>query len=559
MAPSRSGARLVAVAVAFLLPVVFSTSVSAEAWSPRAAVLLVLAAFGLPRIVPLLRSEIRATAWAAVAFLVVAALATALSPQPILSLFGLYNWGTGLLFVAVLVGAWALGASVDQAGVPAVETALIAGILVNAVVALIQGAFALNVSPFTRYEGRAAGLLSNPVYLATLMAGGLALVLSRVRTNPVRWGAATVAVAAALQLSGSRFALGLAIVLGIVTLARERRRAVVGVSALALGLLLGVGIGAAGGATTGTGRVQAGGESVGTTARLRAWASAAHAVADHPVLGSGPGRFRAATSKYRNLALVRAEGADRRFVDAHNIVVEYATTTGILGLAALAVWLVLASRRARGPLFGFFLLVLAMHLAEPQSVGTTPLALLALGVAGRAEVARLGRLASAITALLVVVAAAAAGRLLWGDFQLHQAELDFRPGRAAAAIRALPPWPEPAEVAGRVALYKSITTDAPSAQEETLRSNRLATRRDRTDPDAWTLLAEAQLHFGQATAAQQNFRQALRWDPWSVRALNGLANAEIAGGNRTAARSALERSLQAYADQPKIKAQLAGL
>src|SRR5205807_10145789 len=148
MAPSRSGARLVAVAVAFLLPVVFSTSVSAEAWSPRAAVLLVLAAFGLPRIVPLLRSEIRATAWAAVAFLVVAALATALSPQPILSLFGLYNWGTGLLFVAVLVGAWALGASVDQAGVPAVETALIAGILVNAVVALIQGAFALNVSPF---------------------------------------------------------------------------------------------------------------------------------------------------------------------------------------------------------------------------------------------------------------------------------------------------------------------------------------------------------------------------------------------------------------------------
>src|SRR4051794_39171642 len=113
MASSRSGARLVAVAAAFLLPVVFSTSLSAQAWAPRAALLLVVAAFGLPRLVLLLRSEARPPALAAVAFLGVAALATALSPQPILSLFGLYNWGTGLLFVAALVGAWALGASVD--------------------------------------------------------------------------------------------------------------------------------------------------------------------------------------------------------------------------------------------------------------------------------------------------------------------------------------------------------------------------------------------------------------------------------------------------------------
>src|SRR5947208_286644 len=172
MAPSRSGARLVAVAAAFLLPVVFSPSVSAEAWSPRAAVVLVVAAFGLPRLVPLLRSDARRPALAASAFLAVAALATALSTQPILSLFGLYNWGTGLLFVAALVGAWALGSSVDQGGVRVVEQALIAGVLVNAVVALVQGAFSLDVAPFTRYEGRAAGLLSNPVYLATLTVGG---------------------------------------------------------------------------------------------------------------------------------------------------------------------------------------------------------------------------------------------------------------------------------------------------------------------------------------------------------------------------------------------------
>jgi putative inorganic carbon (HCO3(-)) transporter len=553
MAPSRSGARLVAVAAAFLLPVLFSPSVSAQAWTPRAALVLVVAAFGLPRVLPLLRSEARAAALAAVAFLGVAALATALCAQPILSLFGLYNWGTGLLFVAAIVGAWALGASVDRDAVALVERALIAGILVNAVVALVQGAVALDVAPFTRYEGRAAGLLSNPVHLATLTAGGLALVLPRVRSNPLRWGAAVVLVAAALQLSGSRFAVALAVLVAVVLLVRARRAAIQPVIALALGLLLGVGIGALGGATTGSGRVQAGGESVGTTARLRVWASAGHAIADHPVMGFGPGRFRAATSRYRDLALARAEGADRRFVDAHNLAVEYATTTGLFGVAVLGTWLVIACRRARGPLLGFALLVFAMHLVEPQFVGTTPLALLALGAAGRADVVPLGRARAAATAFLVVAAACAAGRLMFGDFELDQARLDFRADAARAAVRALPPWPEPAELATRVALYRSITTHAPDARREALRWSGSATRRDSTDPTAWTELGEAQLYFGEALPAEHSFLLALRWDPWSVRALNGLANAALARGDRLGARRALQRSLLADPHQTNAR------
>src|SRR5947209_11158866 len=100
MAPSRSSARLVAGAAAFLLPVLYSPSVSAQAWTPRAALVLGIAAFGLPRVLPLLHSNARSGAVAAVAFLAIAAVATALCTQPILSLFGLYDWGTGLLFVA---------------------------------------------------------------------------------------------------------------------------------------------------------------------------------------------------------------------------------------------------------------------------------------------------------------------------------------------------------------------------------------------------------------------------------------------------------------------------
>jgi putative inorganic carbon (hco3(-)) transporter len=559
MARSPSGARLEAAAAAFLLPVVFSTSVSAQAWTPRAAVLLLLAAFGLPRLVPMVRSDARPAALAGVVFLGIAALATALSPQPILSFFGLYVWGTGLLFVAVLVGAWALGASVDESGAALVQNALIAGILVNAVVALIQGAFSLNAEPFTRYDGRAAGLVGNPVHLGALTLGGLALVLPRVRSNAARWGAVAVVFAAAVELSGSRFALGLAVVVAVVALVRWRRRAIVAVSAVGFGLLLGLAVGVAGGTTTGSGRLQAGSESVGTTARLRAWATAGHAVADHPVLGSGPGRFRAATSRYRDLALVRAEGADNLFFDAHNIVVEYATTTGVLGVTALVVWLVMAVRRARGPLLWFALLVLAMHLVEPQSVVTTPLAFLALGVGGRAMVSSLGRVLTAVTAVLVVVAVGAAGRLLFGDFQLRQASLDTSEVSAKRAVNALPPWPLPADIAGRAALFRAVSTHTPDAQVDTLHWDRLATRRDNADPTAWSVLAEAELYFGDVPQAKRDFHEALRWDPWSVRALNGLANAELAGGDRLAAKRALERSLTAEPAQKKARAQLRGL
>jgi O-antigen ligase len=437
--------------------------------------------------------------------------------------------------------------------------ALIGGILANAVVAVVQGGFALSTVPFTRYEGRAAGLLGNPVHLGALMVGALALVLPRVRSNSLRWGAATTLVGAALQLSGSRFALGLAIVAAVVELLRWRRQALVAVGALVLGLLLGVGIGAAGGAITGSGRVQAGGQSVGTTARLQTWIGAGHAIAERPLLGAGPGRFRAATSPHRSLALVRNEGADRLFFDAHNVFVEYATTTGILGVVAFAAWLLLACGRARGPLLGFALLVLAMHLVEPQFAGTTPLAFLALGVAGRVTVAPLHRAATAVIALVVVVALGAAGRLLYGDFQLRQAGLDFRAAPAKAAVGLLPPWPEPAKVAGRVSLYRSITTHAPDARAETLHWDQLATRRDNTDPEAWSALAEAELYFRDARAAERNFREALRWDPWSVRALNGLASAYVADGDRARAKAALVRSLTAQPGQKKARALLAGL
>jgi O-antigen ligase len=558
MGPSRSGTRAAAGAVAFLLPVLYSPSVSASGWTPKAALLLLVLALGLPRLVPLLRSEARLAAVAGVAFLGAAGLATALSPRPGLALFGLYNVGTGLLFVAALGAAWALGASLEGRGARIVQGALLAAVAVNVLVALIQGAVPSHVDPFTRFEGRAAGLLANPVQLGAFAAASFPLLLPRVRANPRVWAPALALVAAAVQLSGSRFALGLAVLVVAVAVVRERAQALSAVAALAVGILLGVGVGALGGATVGTGRIESGTTSSGgVTARLGTWASARHSIAAHPIVGLGPGQFRPATSPYRTLEIARAEGADRYYVDAHNLVVEYATTTGALGLAALLAFVALAWRRAGGPLLGFAAVLLAMHLAEPQFVGTTSLAFLALGAAGYVETLPSVPLVRPAALLAAVVALLAGGRLLLGDYRLDQARLDFSAAAARSAAHLLPPWPEPAELVGRVALFHAIRTHAPPDRDAALLWRGRAATRDPTNPHVWTNLGEAQAYFGDLPAATRSFRQALRWDPWSVLALDDLGHAAATTGDRATARAAFRRSLRVLPQQDSVRRMLA--
>ena len=78
-APRRRSLGLFAGAVAFLLGVVFSPSVFASFWSPAAALVLVVAAVGLPRLLVLLRGPERGAASAALVFLGIAVVSAALS------------------------------------------------------------------------------------------------------------------------------------------------------------------------------------------------------------------------------------------------------------------------------------------------------------------------------------------------------------------------------------------------------------------------------------------------------------------------------------------------
>src|SRR5205823_4892762 len=135
-------------------------------WSPRAVVVLVLAAAGLPVLVrlALVRSDVRWPAWAAAGFVAWAGLSTALSPHPQLALLGHYNQGTGLLFVAGLAGAWALGSASGDGGRMLVERAVLLGALVNAGIAVLQTAVNLDRLHLGLVDDRAPALLGNSVH-----------------------------------------------------------------------------------------------------------------------------------------------------------------------------------------------------------------------------------------------------------------------------------------------------------------------------------------------------------------------------------------------------------
>ena len=561
---TRTDASFVLGALTLLLLVGYSTNLAAGFWSPRAAGVLVLAAAGLPVLVrlALTPSSLRRPATAAAAFVAWAVLSTALSPRPLLALLGRYNQGTGLLFVAGLAGAWALGSTASERARLTIERAVLVGALVNGAVAVLQTAVDLNALHWDLVDNRAPGLLGNPVHLGAISAGAIALIVPRLAGRPRQWAPALALVAAAVQLSGARAALVVAVVVTVgscIALRLPTMTTTIACGALVAGVLAGTIVAAAAGTASASARTSTGADG-GMSARVDTWVAARHSTARHPLLGVGPGRFQAATSRDRTLAIARAEGPEKVFTDGHNLVVEYAVTIGLPGAAALVAWLVLAALLGRGPRLLFALAVLAVGLVEPQSVVTTPVALLLLGAAGPALLsARRGTGERSVTGAFVAVALAAGGLLLIGDFHLDQARLDSSVGHARAAERLLPPWPEPASRLSFVYVYRGELTRAERDRAEALRWRTEAVRRDTDNPGLWNDLGDAKAKAGDDTGAQTAYRRALARDPWSIRALNGLGRLAAASGDSAGARSYFRRSLLVLANQPDVRDRLATL
>lgn len=538
----RTGPGLVAICAGLLLPVAYGPSFTSPSWTPKAALLVLVAGVGIALLPGVLRDPTaRWPAMAGIGFLVAACVSTALSRNSTLALFGPSGSGTGLIFVAAMVAAWALGASTNEQDRRGLVTALVTGALLNAVLALAQARFDLEGLGLGLFDARSAGFMGNPVHLGALLTGALALTASWLRPHGRRMAIPVVAIAGGLQASGSRIALGLAGVIVVALALRWRSRSsLLLVGLVGAGLALGSMAGQVGSVQTGSSRLQEGVGDSSARARLYTWADATEAIADRPVVGAGPGRYLTATTPHRNLGLARIGAGEGYFRDAHNFVVEYAVTTGLLGLATLAVFLALAWRQARGPLAWFAAGILAVGLVQPLFVGTTPLAFLALGAA-RPPLGASPRF-SRPAALPVLAAGVLAVVLLTGDIKVDSARLDGDPAGVLRAERTLPPWPETASVAGKLFIVETRVAQRDADFLKALRWHHEAVRRDPEDPRWLNDLGALELAGGDPTAARRTFLRALAQAPHSRGALVGLARSANAQGDDRQARTWLARA-----------------
>jgi len=384
-APDFSGTAIFAAFAAVALPTALLNNVLFPTFTPKFLVLLVVGAGG---VVPLFRlaqsSRASLAAKAAIAFLVIALVSVFLSPAWNLGFFGLYTWGTGWFLWLGCAGAFALGARLRRGDLDLVLGGIVLGALVNAGVAIYQmvknpsGALAL-------YDGvKSSGLLGNPIHLEGLLLGAIALLVSKSllpakgwRPAVVAWWVIVAVLTVGLQFTLERLALPILAVILVAALVVHRLRALP---------FAGVVLAAFGGAYLWKGaglaqQVTAGTSDTTYRTRVRIWVLALKSLVHHPFVGIGPGQVISAVAPKVSEAFQIQLKPGLLPSDSHDFIIEVLATTGVLGFACFAVWMLSAFSKARGPFLACALAMLAVELVEPLNIGVTPVAFLAFGAA----------------------------------------------------------------------------------------------------------------------------------------------------------------------------------
>ncbi|MHB1987444.1 MAG: O-antigen ligase family protein [Acidimicrobiales bacterium] len=523
------------------LTVAISPAVASKTFTPKYAILLLVAAVGIvPFMSSLRRSRQALASWAALAFLAVGLISALTSVAPSVSVFGLYLWGTGWLMWLGCLGAFGIGLRLQRQDLDWLVGGLVVGAIANSLLALYQTLAVPTSATFGPYQANQAdGFLGNPIHLEALLLGVIAVVAVRAtRSMRVlgRWAPALVLMAVALEFTTERLAIILLPVLMIGLVIYRRREGLVASLAIAGGYAIGY---LGGGSNLGS-RVSQGTASPGFGLRIDIWKVAAHALLHHLLIGVGPGLFEAGATPLLTRQLALGLGPGRLFADAHNILVEVALTTGVLGLGCLAVWVLAALVRARNPLFLFALAVLAVELVEPLNIAMTPLAFLCLGACALIKPilgapapppsnrVLLPPFARAVLSLLVVLAFALGTTMLAGDVAFTKSPpRGYFLSDARRANQLMPYWPNPADSLATLYQYRAAVSHRVSVQRRDLERARTdlitASRRAPFDPSEWLVLGNVYRDLGELSLADSSYARALRDDPWSADALQGMA------------------------------------
>lgn len=326
--------RAALVVVAFA-PILSLASLGDPFQAPRAlavavaALAMSLAAARSDTGMPRLPRVLAVSATALVAAVAVATVAN----HPASSVWGVHGRFQGVVSFAILVavgyGGWIAGRK---------ETGWLGGALGASV--LLQSALVIAQAVTT---GIPDGAFGNRAVAAGWLGVGIAVALASAITSAgtrraTLWATAAIGTLA-LGATGTRGAwLGLLLALGTAYIASgpgRLRRGVVAASVAAVAL---VAAGAMLAGAESTGKLSPAALTSGSaSARLEIWRGTAAMAADNPLFGVGPGRFIYEFPRYETIDHARIEGPGVRADTAHNVVLQYAAETGLVGGAAVLV------------------------------------------------------------------------------------------------------------------------------------------------------------------------------------------------------------------------------
>lgn len=253
-----------------------------------------------------------------------------------------------------------------------------------------------------------------------------------------RFGGALIAAALALTLSRGAWlgaAAGLAVYVWLNGAAAVRRRWLALIAAAAAASVIAVAF------------VRP--TTVSDSARWALWESVGRSIPKHPWLGEGPDSIQTLLRRERTDAFIRALGATKSQVSAHNDLLQAAATLGLAGLAAY-LWLLVGAwrslrealkesrhRSAAAAIAGALAGLFVQAKFNPVPLGAFVLSAVFLGLTARGA-PRPGR-ALPFKAAALAACAAVFGLGVWhcrADRQFHLARSYEAAGRPAPALKA---------------------------------------------------------------------------------------------------------------------------
>ncbi len=305
------------------------------------------------------------------AWIAVSVLATVFGVAPWMSLFGSPNRNAGLLGMAVVIGAFVLGASVGRD--PLFQRRVLrAAVLTGAVVGILAVAerFGLDIAGLgdAGEITRARSTWGSATFAGAYLVIVAPIAVAHMRSRDPRWRVTalvcSIVMAAGLVATGTRAAWLAAGVAAVITLpawrttapgsgGREHRgnagvsrsgsqprgsapraglpRWIVPVVVALAVVVAGIFMVPQLGRSSGEGRIDL-------------WSTSVSVIADRPILGSGPDTQRVVLPAGIDVSFERVHGSEELHDRAHSLPLDTLVTTGLLGLIALGALLVVLAR-----------------------------------------------------------------------------------------------------------------------------------------------------------------------------------------------------------------------